>query len=245
MSATRPSWFADGVQQDAAEYLLYLFDLLSGPQQDQVSDAKRAREDGAAESVLPLTMAGSMDLFKGDEITYVECGHCGNHSVRHYPFNTLSLSIPRSHQAGNSIKFSSLLANHFAAEPMVGNEQYDCATCAMKRDAIKRVSVHQAPRVLAVVLNRFAYDAKTRLRTKIMTKVDTPQSISLPLDDGSSRSYELVAAIVHAGVSPNSGHYITYTADDGASSSAGVPWHLLNDASSSRCSLEALEVASY
>ena len=85
-----------------------------------------------------------------------------------------------------------------------------------KRDAEKKVVLTSAPAHLNITLLRFKYDTTTQRRVKIMTGVEYPQYLQLPVlapgegGQASQECYKLYGVVVHSGYTSDGGHYYTW-----------------------------------
>jgi ubiquitin C-terminal hydrolase len=194
------------------------------------------------------------DAFTGELQVLVTCSGCGKTSSRAESMQDLVLPLATSE---SSTSVEALMGQHFAAEPLEGNNQYRCEPCGVLRDAQRVVQVTTPPDNLIVGLNRFRWDPKTNSSPKVHTKVAVAREVVLPcakpyanpngteaesLNDEVSEAcenhnavYELYAMVVHSGPSAQSGHYYCYAK---TSKTQESPWCLFNDHSVSQSSFE-------
>ena len=90
----------------------------------------------------------------------MQCSYCSN---TFDPFLDLSLEIAKADSLHKA------LANFTAAEQLDGGErQYQCQQCKQKVRALKQLTVHKAPYVLAIHLKRFhSHDPGQKIKKKV------------------------------------------------------------------------------
>ncbi|XP_060032667.1 ubiquitin carboxyl-terminal hydrolase 35 [Erinaceus europaeus] len=126
------------------------------------------------------------------------------------------------------------LVNYFLSpERLTAENRYFCAACASLQEAERAVELSHGPRYLVLTLLRFAFELRAGRRRKILEAVAVPRLLRLPLAGG-ALTYELSAAVVHSGPSPDGGHYYCYAREGAAR------WLLFNDARVSLSSFESL-----
>ena len=125
---------------------------------------------------------------------------------------------------------SSLLKSYFEPERLSGDNKYFCERCDGYEEAERRVSVVTPPECLIITLLRFKYDTATQRRVKIMTGLEYPQYLNLPVGEAGSpgeheECYKLYGVVVHSGYTSDGGHYYTWVR------SSENHWRILNDSS--------------
>ncbi|KAF3968305.1 hypothetical protein CMV_007776 [Castanea mollissima] len=125
-------------------------------------------------------------IFGGRLRSQVKCLQCSYCSNKFDPFLDLSLEIVQADS------WHKALANFTAAEQLDGGErQYQCQQCKQKVRALKQLTVHKAPYVLAIYLKRFHSHDPGQM---IKKKVHIGPTIDLkPFVSGSYGSNTLVA----------------------------------------------------
>lgn len=94
------------------------------------------------------------------QVKCLQCSYCSN---KFDPFLDLSLEIVQADSLHKA------LANFTAAEQLDGGErQYQCQQCKQKVRALKQLTVHKAPYVLAIHLKRFhSHDPGQKIKKKV------------------------------------------------------------------------------
>ena len=111
----------------------------------------------------------------------VKCRQCSYSSNKFDPFLDLSLEILKADSLQKA------LVNFTAAELLDGGEkQYHCQRCKQKVQAVKQLTIHKAPYVLAIHLKRFyAHDPNIKIKKKV--RFDSALNLK-PFVSGSSVS---------------------------------------------------------
>lgn len=200
-----PAQFRAGTQQDASELSKFMLDRLDtelkpSPGRTTVSDA-----------------------FGGRIANVVRCSDCKAESVREEDMLDLTLSLPEN---GDTAPLEKLLETAWTPEQLTGEARYRCDACGGLRDAERRTMLVKAPHHLIVTLNRFAYDAKTGRRTKLLSDVPYPETLLVPVA-GAPVGYALYAVVLHSGLSPEHGHYYAYARP--SASGTAQTWRRFND----------------
>ena len=129
--------------------------------------------------------------------------------------STVEVSSTPAPRASSKPPLSSLLKSYFEPERLSGDNKYLCERCDGYEEAERRVSVVSPPECLIITLLRFKYDTASQRRVKIMTGLEYPQYLHLPVgEDGSpgqqQECYKLYAVVVHSGYTSEGGHYYTW-----------------------------------
>ena len=178
--------FFDGArgQQDAHEFLLFLFDAVLG-------------EDAAAQTfgfdtgaLRWCTTPGCTRVF-GAGVSERNC--------------TLNLSVGTAPTTvGERLKW------HFKEECVHDYQCWDKEAlqgCSRVGTVTQRTELRNCPNCLLVVLKRYetSLDGTT---TKLFTKVDCDETIDLASGGAAAATYDLVSMVMHCGRSAASGHYV-------------------------------------
>jgi hypothetical protein len=161
-------------------------------------------------------------LFDGLLESSVTCQFCFRPSLTRDRYMDLSLDIAEPHVS----TLNDALDEFTATEELSGDNAVYCRNCECKRTAIKGLRLATAPSILVCHIKRFAFDEYGRL---IRLKKHIQFPVRLEIGDYMSRfnqarppPYELVAVLVHQGVSCDSGHYLAYVKHANS-------WYMCND----------------
>lgn len=168
-------------------------------------------------------------VFGGSFLYITTCSGCNQPSERYEKFMEVSVPIIDSEDASRNkglnsdVDIQQCLDSYLHPEQLDGDNQYFCATCDKKCDAVRELVFNQLPPVLNIQLARYVFDRKTLAKQKVRTKVLLPRTIDVPFIGGSKRSkkrktrvtndteqaqYVLCAVQNHLGNSAYEGHYI-------------------------------------
>lgn len=121
---------------------------------------------------------------------------------------------------------TSCLRQFSASEMLCARNKFFCDTCSSLQEAEKRMKVKKLPNVLALHLKRFKYEEAVQKFVKLAYRVVFPFQMRLfnTSDDAEDpdKLYELFAIIVHLGMGPHQGHYISIVR-------VGIRWFVLDD----------------
>ncbi|OWM88542.1 hypothetical protein CDL15_Pgr002309 [Punica granatum] len=216
--------FRSGRQEDAHEFLRYVIDACH----NTCLRLKKLRHKGSSDA--PIGIGGNTivkEIFGGSLQSQVKCLSCGAESNKVDEIMDISLDVLYS----SSLKEA--LHKFFQPEVLDGNNKYKCENCKKLVVARKQMSVFQAPNVLVIQLKRFEgiYGGKI---DKVISFDDVLvlSSFMCKASQDPSPEYNLFGTIVHAGCTPDSGHYYAYIKD------AMGRWYCCNDAYISLATLE-------
>eukprot|EP00906_Rhabdomonas_costata_P006750 RCo009792 len=232
--------YRDRAQEDAHELYRMLLDKMNEPfiflHASRFSEKER-REVTRVLQKDHLTGSTSLlfQLFAGWTVQQVICGYCKGTSNSHQLFLDLSLSIK-----SNSVQSVEEALAFMCAEELLSNEnKYDCDRCKGYTTAKKKVAVHQAPVILALQLQRFAYTgfltAKNEKYVRFGEKLDLRPYTTHHLTGGRHTgdpdyTYSLYGIIVHHGTHATAGHYVAFVKPTPQHS-----WVYCNDSQCQRC----------
>ncbi|KAL8587837.1 hypothetical protein ACOMHN_021055 [Nucella lapillus] len=202
--------FRHGRQEDAHEFLRLLMDSM----QKACLDGHKKLDKLSRETTV------IHQIFGGFLQSQVQCLKCSARSNTYEPFLDLSLNLK------DVTTVEGALAKFVKPDTLEAANAYDCERCGKKRPAKKRFSIHKAPNVLTIQLNRFGY---SRTAAKINRHIQFPEKLNIrpymSHRQGEAEHYQLYAALVHSGHSCSMGHYYCYVR---APSSV---WYCMNDSS--------------
>ena len=130
--------------------------------------------------------------------TTISCKRCQSTATNHEYLRGMSLSM----HSPPPLSVESMLFYFHEAQPL--GDDYKCDTCQTRNTSDKITEVLNAPRILALQLKRWVFDAIAQSTVKYSAHVQFP--VLLPWD---AHVYTLTSIVVHAG-EDNSGHYIAY-----------------------------------
>lgn len=152
-------------------------------------------------------------------ITY-KCLNCQTESKQFDSFRDLHLSFPDDADDTNANhSVQELLDFYCSTEKLEADNKYFCDQCKALCIGERFINIVTAPRNLILTLKHFKYDQKYNMRAKLMNKVRHEDVISVKVFPSSDykedviMNYRLYAAVVHSGVSMETGHYFTYGSD--------------------------------
>ena len=100
---------------------------------------------------------------------------------------------------------SKLLENFFKIQDI---EDFCCGICNQKNPAKKIDEVWEAPSHLILTINSFEFIKASFTRKKVLHETQLEDEIKIhEHKTGENKIYKLYGAVIHRGVSPNSGHY--------------------------------------
>ncbi|KAJ4816232.1 Ubiquitin carboxyl-terminal hydrolase 25 [Rhynchospora pubera] len=218
--------FKWGRQEDAHEFLRYVIDTCH----TACIRLLKARSSGGynGNGGAPNNSGTVMrEIFGGALLSQVKCMSCKGESNKTDEIMDLSLDLCQS----NSLKDA--LTRFFQPEILEGSNKYSCERCKKLSVAKKQMFVSQAPNVLVIQLKRFEGINGAKINRKIeFEEVLLLSSFMFNGNQGSQTEYSLFGSIVHAGFSPDSGHYYAYIKD------ASGNWYCCNDAQVCRSSTQ-------
>ncbi|ETV94338.1 hypothetical protein, variant 1 [Aphanomyces invadans] len=127
--------FQTSRQQDASEFLHYLWDLV-------MTHFLESRAEWS-------------HVFNGNVARHVTCSRCRAVSTTTEPFLDITVPVPTT---GAGLPLLTLLRAQFATETLSGDNAYCCEVCNDRVDATKKTVIADAPPHLLVTLSRFQYN---------------------------------------------------------------------------------------
>ncbi|BGP14626.1 hypothetical protein JCM10213_002206 [Rhodosporidiobolus nylandii] len=202
-------FFRSTLHQDAHEFLNYLVNMIA---EILEQEKKRAEEEGRASSIVGTGSAARAktwvhELFEGILTNETRCLTCETVTSRDEAFLDLSIDIEQN------TSVTACLRQFSASEMLCQRNKFSCDKCCGLQEAEKRMKIKKLPNILALHLKRFKYEESLQRHVKLTYRVVFPFELRLfnTADDVANpdRLYELWAIVVHIGVGPHHGHYIT------------------------------------
>ena len=172
---------------------------------------------------LPISIQETSVIYKiwgGYLRSQILCTVCRKGSNTYDSIIDLSLEI----RGCNSVQ--SALQKFTIQERLGGDNRYFCAHCKCKQNAIKQLTIFDAPNILILHLKRFEFGTKIDKFVQFDTSLDLTPFMSkskMYRERGQRITYTLYAVLVHAGKYSNCGHYFSYVM------TANNQWFLCND----------------
>ncbi|CAO1616079.1 unnamed protein product [Sympodiomycopsis kandeliae] len=167
-----------------------------------------------------VTSSAIQKLFEGTLTNETRCLTCEAVTSRDESF--LDLSIDLEHNTS----VTACLRQFSASETLRARDKFFCDTCSGLQEAEKRMKVRKLPAVLALHLKRFKYEEAVNDYVKVAYKVVFPFELRLfnTTDDADDpdRLYELFGIVVHIGIRPTQGHYVSIV-------KVGSKWAIFDD----------------
>lgn len=190
----------------------------------EMEDCDTAPTDKVTDNTTELNQATFVQrIFGGKISTTCVCSSCNSKSISIDSFRDLALSFPEKDKneedPDTEYSVQKLLDYYFTTEQLTldGDNQYHCEKCKIHCDGERCTEILQPPRNLILTLKHFSYDSRCHTRSKLLiNKMIHDEVISVNVrashDGISSRTvhYRLYAAVVHSGISLDSGHYYTF-----------------------------------
>eukprot|EP01083_Nonionella_stella_P071875 193354_1 len=174
---------------------------------------------------LPIAIQETSVIYKiwgGYLRSQILCTVCNKGSNTYDSILDLSLEIRGcSNVIGALRKFT-------VQEKLFGDNKYFCSFCNTKQNAIKQLSIFDAPNILILHLKRFEFGTKIDKFVQFDTSLDLTPFMSQAgkmKQKGVKITYSLYAVLIHAGKYSNCGHYYSYVR------TANNKWYLCNDSS--------------
>ena len=186
-----------GRQEDAHEFLRYLFDKMERQYLARYKNEPWFKDmDQYTKETTPINF-----LLGGYLRSTVTCLSCKHDSITFQHFQDLPLDISKVS------KLSEAIDGYFSRENL---EEcgYKCESCKKRVSAAKKFSLERAPPVLCVQLKRFsALGGKITKPIQITEELNLHKYLDKSADTNQSCKYRFVSMVQHHGSSSNGGHY--------------------------------------
>eukprot|EP01053_Blabericola_migrator_P009312 Blabericola_migrator_1__9311@NODE_4_length_29828_cov_96_571587_g3_i0_p4_GENE_NODE_4_length_29828_cov_96_571587_g3_i0NODE_4_length_29828_cov_96_571587_g3_i0_p4_ORF_typecomplete_len1506_score262_74UCH/PF00443_29/9_7e52UCH_1/PF13423_6/1_8e17CpXC/PF14353_6/1e04CpXC/PF14353_6/0_1_NODE_4_length_29828_cov_96_571587_g3_i02526829785 len=146
-------------------------------------------------------------VFTGLVIHRITCLRCKNVSEREEQIQDLSLFLPdrpSKKLKKTPLSVELLINDLLKPELLDGTNKYQCDTCNAKQKAEKTMAITSPPSHLMITLNRFKWNVEKQEKEKIEASIYLNPRIKF-----GGFPFQLYAAVMHKGSTPNSGHYYT------------------------------------
>ncbi|KAI3859498.1 hypothetical protein MKW92_005756 [Papaver armeniacum] len=199
--------FRLGRQEDAHEFLRYVIDACH-------NTCLKINKTNSPESTTTIVK----EIFGGELQSQVKCLSCGAESNKIDEIMDISLDLYQS----SSLKAA--LQRFFKPEILDESNKYKCDKCEKLVSARKQMSILQSPNILVIQLKRFEGIFGGKIDRKIAFEEGLVLSNYMCRESQDPHpEYNLFGTIVHAGYSPDSGHYYAYVKN------AMDRWYCCND----------------
>lgn len=168
-------------------------------------------------------------MFRGRVGYQTKCLTCQNLSQSSLRFDDFSeLDIPIKGHKSLEESLGALLA----PEILDGDNQYFCAHCNAKRDAMRQLVIRALPPYLCLSLQRFVFDLKKMDRIKASDKFSFPLELDSSIITHNHQEhrtmYDLEGILLHKGNSARQGHYVAHVGVNVKGKSKNV-WYRFDD----------------
>ncbi|KAI9073893.1 hypothetical protein K1719_044165 [Acacia pycnantha] len=197
------SQMGDGSQEDAHEFLRLLIASMQSICLEGLGGEKRVDPRLQETTFIQHTFGGRLQ-------SKVKCLNCNHESERYENIMDLTLEI-----LGWVESLEDALTQFTSPEDLDGENMYKCGRCTTYVRARKKLSIHEAPNILTIVLKRF----QEGRYGKINKCISFPEMLDMiPFMTGKGDIpplYMLYAVVVHLDTlnASFSGHYVSYVKD--------------------------------
>ncbi|XP_051147198.1 ubiquitin carboxyl-terminal hydrolase 3-like isoform X2 [Andrographis paniculata] len=202
--------FRGFMHQDAHEFLNFLLNQL-------VDILEKESHKATNEVAVNGSISGQVNGVKHDQtVNWVHenfqgiltnetrCLWCETVTARDETFLDLSLDIEQN------TSITSCLKNFSSTETLNAEDKFFCDKCCSLQEAQKRMKIKKPPRILVIHLKRFKFMEQLNRHKKLSYRVVFPLELKLSnTTEDADLEYSLNGVVVHVGVGPNHGHYIS------------------------------------
>lgn len=169
----------------------------------------KAAPPGESAKSYPNTEGGTFihDIFEGTLTNETKCLSCESITSKDESFLDLSIDVEQNSSLTNC------LFNFSSVETLSRGDKFYCDKCCSLQEAQKRMKIKKLPKILVVHLKRFKFIEQLNQHKKLSYRVVFPfelivQNTSHDAVRPDTR-YNLFAVVVHVGIGPNHGHYVS------------------------------------
>ncbi|EDO18055.1 hypothetical protein Kpol_1045p41 [Vanderwaltozyma polyspora DSM 70294] len=193
--------FATDMHQDAHEFLNFLLNDVS----DYLDKANTEKNPDNTRSGNETNFVN--DIFKGTITNQIRCLTCDTVTSRYESF----LDFPIEVIGDETIDIQKMMISYHQKEMLQGSNKFYCGTCFELQEAERLLGLKELPKTLAIHLKRFKYSDEHGTNVKLFNKIKYPITlkVSSTFDESVSKDYELGGLVVHIGIGPQHGHYIS------------------------------------
>ncbi|OXG99267.1 ubiquitin carboxyl-terminal hydrolase 9/13 [Cryptococcus neoformans A1-35-8] len=146
-------------------------------------------------------------LFEALGDKQVKCVSCESTKAKEEIYMDLGIPIEQHSSVSHSLR------QFTDTEHLCGTNKLICDNCGGHQEAEVGIKIRRLPPILALHLQRFENIDWTHTQ-KLFYRVQCPDTLRVPTaatDDNPNpdQLYELVAIVVHIGITPTQGHYVT------------------------------------
>ncbi|XP_054815494.1 ubiquitin carboxyl-terminal hydrolase 15 isoform X2 [Prosopis cineraria] len=197
------SQMGDGSQEDAHEFLRLLIASMQSICLEGLGGEKKVDPRLQETTFIQHTFGGRLQ-------SKVKCLNCNHESERYENIMDLTLEI-----LGWVESLEDALTQFTSPEDLDGENMYKCGRCTAYVRARKKLSIHEAPNILTIVLKRFQEGRYGKIN-KCITFPEMLDMIPFMTGKGDIPPlYMLYAVVVHLDTlnASFSGHYVSYVKD--------------------------------
>lgn len=217
--------FKSREHQDAHEFLNFVLNAIA-ENLEEIDKKRLDTQQTPTHAVSPvlrrpaMTSSAIQRLFQGTLTNETRCLTCEAITSRDESF--LDLSIDLEHNTS----VTACLRQFSASETLRARDKFFCDTCSGLQEAEKRMKIRKLPAVLALHLKRFKYEEAVNDYVKVAYRVVFPFQLRLfnttEDADDPDRLYELFGIVIHIGIRPTQGHYVSIV-------KVGSKWAVFDD----------------
>lgn len=195
--------FRTSSQQDAHELLNFIL--------NDIDDyLKTVNHEGSAGYIPANFISFIHDQFEGFMKSTTKCLTCDTKTSNIEPFLDFPIELINEDQ---SMDIQDLFNDYKQSEFLRGSNKFYCNQCNSLQEAERSVTIDMLPPILILHLKRFEYSEELRTNVKLFNEIVYPLILDVSsngnCENKVNKRYELTSVVVHMGVSPRHGHYIS------------------------------------